>query len=298
MARVRSRHRQGRRRVLNLVDGLGAAYWISSSPLLATTALRFSTVGCRILGFREFLVGPLRLLVEATVLQGHRRLGGERRDELEILRGEPSLPARPNAQDAQDLRAQLEGHPKERPVAPAPVRFPVPASAEDRRRDSTKGSPVAATIPVRLSPILSRGVDKASRASSYAPASTRPSPSRTRMPTSPNRGASCVNRVGASLLRAVGAAEDLPPRVHSMADDPTAAVLAGRSHRVDRALEAIVRASDALEADFHRIFVIVAAHVTAFHGFPLLVRRFALGHSLGGSCYRFGGAALMSARAD
>jgi len=49
-----------------------------------------------------------------------------------------------------------------------------------------------------------------------------------------------MNRMSAGHLRAVGAAEYLSPRIHAMTNDPTAAVLATRSHGVNRALEAIV----------------------------------------------------------
>src|SRR5262249_34357320 len=57
--------------------------------------------------------------------------------------------------------------------------------------------------------------------------------------------------------------------LHSVTDDTAPAVLAGRRHRVDRALEAIERPRPTPVRDLERLSVIVSAHVTTCHWFLL-----------------------------
>src|SRR5262249_56084903 len=69
-----------------------------------------------------------------------------------------------------------------------------------------------------------------------------------------------VHVMDAHLLRAVGAAEHASVGLHSVTDDTAPAVLAGRRHRVDRALEAIERPRPTPVRDLERLSVIVSAH--------------------------------------
>src|SRR5215217_3243118 len=66
----------------------------------------------------------------------------------------------------------------------------------------------------------------------------------------------------------VGAAEDGTVRLHAVADDPDAAVLAGRGERVDRALEAVEHVRLVVGQGYpKRLVVFVAAHLTFGHLF-------------------------------
>ncbi len=91
----------------------------------APDGLELSGLGELVLGLRECLIGPLGLVIEPAVLEGDRRLGGERRGDREILRGEAQRPPAPNAQDPEHLLAEDERHPKEGRVPAAPVGFPM-----------------------------------------------------------------------------------------------------------------------------------------------------------------------------
>jgi hypothetical protein len=72
--------------------------------------------------------------------------------------------------------------------------------------------------------------------------------------------------VDAFVLGAVGAAEDFASRLNPMANYPTFAVRAARSHRVNGTLEAVERHRLRAQGDAEGLIVIVAANVTASHG--------------------------------
>src|SRR5215216_1398252 len=61
------------------------------------------------------------------------------------------------------------------------------------------------------------------------------------------------NRFHAGLLGTVCAAEHAVAGLHAVADDPAAAVLAGRRQRVDRALERVEHVARAVLLDGHRL---------------------------------------------
>src|SRR5919199_4228874 len=62
------------------------------------------------------------------------------------------------------------------------------------------------------------------------------------------------------------AAEHPPAGLDAVADDLAPAVLAGRCHRVDRALERVERVGLAPTLDRHRLVVVVAADLACRHG--------------------------------
>jgi hypothetical protein len=71
--------------------------------------------------------------------------------------------------------------------------------------------------------------------------------------------------------RAVGAAEDLPARLHTMADNPAVAVGAAWSQGMDSAFEAVKSVLLSVHHDLERLVIFIAAD-------------FALGHEV--SCFR------------
>src|SRR4029450_10130796 len=71
--------------------------------------------------------------------------------------------------------------------------------------------------------------------------------------------------VDAGLLCAMVAAENLPVPLHSVPDDATPAVLTGWNQGMDRALEAVIGAGDAVEAYVHRLVVVAPTRCAAWH---------------------------------
>jgi hypothetical protein len=74
-------------------------------------------------------------------------------------------------------------------------------------------------------------------------------------------------------LGAVVAAVERAALLEPVADDPDAAVLAGRRERVDRALEAVERVRFAVHRDLKCLVVLVTAGLAGRHGCTLRVSR-------------------------
>lgn len=75
---------------------------------------------------------------------------------------------------------------------------------------------------------------------------------------------------------AMGTAEEASVRLHTVADDPAAAVLTDRRHPVNRALETVEDVDRALRVDLERHVVVVSADLASRHLVSQLLALFVL----------------------
>ena len=83
--------------------------------------LHLARLGELIMGLGQLVEGPLRLLVEAAVLERDGGLGGEDGGELHVVRAEPLFARGADREHAHHLGARLDGHAEERAQAEAAI---------------------------------------------------------------------------------------------------------------------------------------------------------------------------------